>query len=74
MKWGKRYDAEYVNKLFRAIKRNTNRCFDFFCITEDKDNLENEIKCLQLDIGFKGWMRKSILFSFKCKKFIQHIT
>lgn len=66
MKWGNKYDSEYVNKLYRGIKRNTTKKFDFFCITEDKNNLDSEIKILELDIEFKGWMRKSILFNNKC--------
>ena len=69
MKWGKKYDSEYVNKLLRGIKRNTTKKFDFFCITEDKENLDSEIKTMEIDMEFKGWMRKSILFDFKCNFF-----
>ena len=68
MKWGKKYDAEYVNKLYRGIKRNITKIFDFYCITEDRAGLLNEIKSLDLDMKFKGWMRKSILFDFNCMK------
>jgi len=67
MKWGKKYDSEYVNKLYRGIERNTSKNFDFFCITEDEQNLVPEILTLKLDMEFKGWMRKSILFDYKCK-------
>ena len=69
MKWGTKYDSEYVNKLYRGIKRNTNKKFDFYCITEDIANLNSEIKTLELDIEFKGWMRKSILFNYKCNQY-----
>jgi len=67
MKWGTKYESEYVNKLFRGIKRNINRKFDFYCITEKNSNLDPEIKTLELDMEFKGWMRKSILFDYKCE-------
>ena len=63
MKWGNRYNSEYVNKLFRGLKRNTNRNFTFSCITDNPKGLDSEIIPLELKTDFKGWMRKSILFS-----------
>jgi hypothetical protein len=71
MKWGTKYDAEYVNKLYRGIKRNFNKySFNFFCITDNSDSLDENIKPLPLECEFKGWMRKSILFAPQCKDFV----
>ena len=43
IKWGTCYNADDVNKLFRAIKRNTSYDIDFYCFTDDCINLEQEI-------------------------------
>jgi hypothetical protein len=44
VKWGTRYGSEYVNKLYRGIKRNTTIDFDFYCCTDDASGLSDEIK------------------------------
>jgi tetratricopeptide (TPR) repeat protein len=62
MKWGTKYGADYVNKLYHGVKRNTTKKFNFFCITDNSADLHEEIKILKLESNFKGWMRKSILF------------
>lgn len=40
VKWGKRYDANYVNKLYAGIARNTTWKFKFFCFTDDSSGLK----------------------------------
>jgi len=62
MKWGAKYGADYVNKLYSGVKRNTTKKFNFYCITDNHLDLDQEIKILKLESNFKGWMRKSILF------------
>jgi len=39
VKWGKRYGADYVNKLYAGIARNTSWKFKFFCFTDDGSGL-----------------------------------
>lgn len=63
MKWGKKYGAVYVNKLFNGVKRNFKKEFTFHCITDDFTGLDSEIKTISLNCDFKGWMKKSYLFS-----------
>ena len=70
MKWGVKYDAEYVNKLYRGIKRNFQFNFKFFCITEDPLNLESEIIILPLNTNNKGWMKKAYLFSNEVTRYL----
>lgn len=65
MKWGKKYASDYVNKLFHGIKNNTKNKFDFFCITDDSEGLDKEIKPIKLETSFSGWMKKSMLFDDK---------
>lgn len=63
MKWGDKYGADYVNKLYNGVKRNFTKEFEFYCITEKPDELDESIKTLPLDCSFKGWMKKAYLFS-----------
>jgi len=67
LKWGTKYEPDYVNKLYGGVKKHLTVNFCFYCITDNGDNLESEIKVLSLESKFKGWMKKSILFSKHCK-------
>ena len=67
IKWGTKYGSDYVNKLYKGFKRNLNKKFNFFCITDNTDNLDSEIRTMELECEFKGWMKKSVLFNKKCK-------
>lgn len=46
IKWGKKYSADYVNRLYNMIKRNLNLPFKFICLTEDSNGLNPEIEAL----------------------------
>ena len=39
LKWGARYSAEYVNRIYRGVKRNLRRPFRFVCVTDDPTGL-----------------------------------
>ena len=63
VKWGTRYNSEYVNKLYRGIKRNTTKKFIFHCFTEDPVGLMEGINIIKLKEDWKGWWGKATLFS-----------
>jgi hypothetical protein len=64
VKWGIKYDAEYVNKLYRGILRHSGKIpCRFLCLTEDPIGLSNEIKTFPLEQGWKGWWNKAQVFS-----------
>ena len=65
MKWGKKYDADYLNKLYNGKKKNISKSFSFYCITEIPEGLNKEIKIINLETKFKGWMKKCMLFDEK---------
>jgi hypothetical protein len=46
LKWGKRYDANYVNVLYRAVRRNLSRPFAFHCCTDDAGGLDQDIRVI----------------------------
>lgn len=44
IRWGERYGAEYVNRLFHMVQRHLNRPFRFACLTDDTEGLEAGIE------------------------------
>ena len=38
MKWGDKYDASYVNKLYNMVSRNLSKEFRFICLTDDNSD------------------------------------
>jgi hypothetical protein len=43
LKVGDKYHVEYVNRLYRGLKRNSTTPFDFYCYTEDNRGLDPDI-------------------------------
>ena len=39
LKWGTRYSADYVNRIYRGVARNLRRPFRFVCVTDDPAGL-----------------------------------
>lgn len=64
LKWGTKYPAEYVNRLYRMINNHLTIPFEFYCITDDSNGLYPEVNVLDLEIeeGLKGWWYKLQLF------------
>jgi len=81
VKWGKKYGADYVNKLYYGVKRNTTKNFKFYCYTDDPTGLHKEILVVPLKESWGGWWGKATLFSkgnddsikFICKRFLCRI-
>ena len=48
VKEGDKYDSDYVNILYLMTKRYLTTPFDFICLTENSQNLMNQIKYLLL--------------------------
>jgi len=63
LKWGDKYDAGYVNRLYSMVKRNTTIPFDFYCITEDNTGINENINIKPIpNLDLKGWWFKVTLF------------
>jgi hypothetical protein len=45
MKWGTRYGAEYVNRLYGAIQRQTERPTRLVCFTDDTTDIDDNVQC-----------------------------
>ena len=52
------YDKEWVNKLYRAIQRNYDKPFKFFCLS----NVQTDVETIPLITDWKAWWSKIELF------------
>ncbi len=48
MKWGDRYPAVFVNRLYAMVKRNTSWNVRFVCFTDDTTGIRPEVECQPL--------------------------
>jgi hypothetical protein len=64
LKWGTKYPAEYVNRLYRMVKTHLTLPFRFVCLTDSSDGIDAgiEVKPLLIDPDLKGWWYKLQLF------------
>jgi len=69
MKWGDKFPAEYVNKLYAMVERNITLPFRFICFTENNSGIRQEVEIqalpeldLPANIPERGW-RKLTVFS-----------
>lgn len=65
LKFGNKYDARYVNRLFWAVRRNTTVPFKFHCFTEQTNGIVSDIKTHPLphNLPGVGWWHKLYMFS-----------
>ena len=49
LKWGTRYNADYINRLYRAVGRNLSAPFCFVCWTDDDAGLEAAIEARNIE-------------------------
>ncbi|PIT13607.1 glycosyltransferase [Snodgrassella alvi] len=62
MKWGQKYGAEYVNRLYNMVKRHLTLPFTMICLTDDTKGIDPAVQChplipLDLPNGLpeRGW-------------------
>lgn len=55
LKWGTRYDASYVNRLYRGVRAHLHRPFRFVCVTDDATGLETGIDIEPFPSAPPGW-------------------
>jgi hypothetical protein len=48
MKWGTKYGAEYVNRLYAMVHRHLRGPFRFVCLTDSPHGLRREVECLPI--------------------------
>lgn len=66
VKWGNKYDAEYVNRLYRGVQRHLDRRHRFVCFTDDAEGLDDGIETERFpDENLHTWWLKSTIFVAK---------
>ena len=67
MKWGNKYPADYVNRLYFMVARNICRPFRFVCLTDDNTGLGENIESfplpeLSVDLAGpeRGWNKLAV--------------
>ena len=63
MKWGTKYDSEYVNKVYRGVERHTTKKFRFICFTDTAEGLDPKIEVREILEDWKRLVCKSTMFS-----------
>ena len=48
MKWGSRYGPEFVNRMWSAIRRNTERPTRLVCLTDDPSGVDPAVECADI--------------------------
>ena len=54
-KWGKRYGADYVNRLYRGVKAHLDRPFRFVCVTDNPEGLVEGVDAQPFPGPPPGW-------------------
>jgi len=64
VKWGDKFTAEHVNRIYRMAKKNITLPFNFYCYTEDPIGIYNEVNIIPLDesLDLEKWWWKLTLF------------
>ena len=64
LKWGTKYPAEYVNRLYRMVSAHLTIPFRFVCLTDSSEGITPgiETRPLEIDPAIKGWWYKLQLF------------
>jgi hypothetical protein len=65
LKYGTKYSADYVNKLYKMVKRNLTLDHEFVCFTEDSTNIDPGITVMPIPLlsGVTGWWYKPMFFN-----------
>jgi len=64
LKYGNKYGPEYVNNLYRMVKRNLTLDYEFVCFTENAQGIHKEIRIEPLPaLPVTGWWFKPMFFN-----------
>lgn len=68
MKWGSRYGPEYVNRLWKGVRRHTSGAVRLVCFTDDASGIDEAVDCRPLPkfdgvpehLSVKPWKKLSL--------------
>jgi alpha-N-acetylglucosamine transferase len=73
VKWGEKYSAEYVNKLYSMVQRHLSLPHRFVCLTEDSRGLDSDIQTRPLKRDLKDSYTKFELFEKKLQDILGQV-
>ncbi|MBU46509.1 MAG: hypothetical protein CMD28_03680, partial [Flavobacteriales bacterium] len=64
VKWGSKYSAKHVNKIYESCLESISSDFTFYCLTENAKGLDESIEVLPFpkDNKLEKWWNKMYLF------------
>lgn len=62
VKWGDKYSANHVNRLYRMVEKNLTIPFEFHCYTDDDTNIIPWINIIPIEEEYERWWNKLYLF------------
>jgi len=62
IRWGQKFSADYVHKLYNMVQRNLTLPHRFICLTENPGDLHAGIESIELQQGFEYCWNKLELF------------
>lgn len=64
LKYGNKYDASYVNKLYKMVREHLTLEHEFVCFTEDSTDIDPNIRIEPLpELPVTGWWYKPMFFN-----------
>ena len=67
MKWGSRYNFDFVNRLYTSIQKHTDRTTKLYCFTDNVEGIYKEVICKPLpklnlpeNISMSPWKKLSV--------------
>lgn len=67
MKWGTKYGADYVNRLYKMVHDNLSGEFRFVCLTDDVNGIRSDVECFSIPdmnlpegIPERGWKKIAV--------------
>ena len=81
MKWGDKFPAEYVNRLYGMVERSLSLPFRFVCFTENSNDIRDEVEIqalpeLDLPPGapvIKSFFTRDLDIAIRCYKYDQYL-
>jgi hypothetical protein len=68
VKWGDKYNAYHVNRLYKMVEKNLNIPFEFYCYTDDASDIVPWINILSIEEEYDDVWNKLALFNFDLGK------
>ena len=63
LKHGDKYSYDYVNRLYNMVERHCTLDYEFVCLTDNSEGLNENITVIDIPKGLEGWWCKVYMYS-----------